>query len=344
MNFLIVGGAGYVGSVIVSELIESGHTVVVFDDLSTGNFSDIHPGAGFFLGTLSDATQIDAAMTGIDIVIHCAFKTSIKDAYNREELVWHTNYIGTTNLINAMIINNVKKLVVSSTCLMYENNNKPVTEKNKIKSNDIFSVTKKSVDDMLFNVANGRKINTTVLRYFDAYGAHKSDISGWIYNRNKYNDDFILNTIKNIKNNKKQCIINKNCKNTIDNTIVRDYTHVTDIAHAHIFAALKKQKNNFEVINIGNNKGYSLLEVLNLIEIKNNKKTKKIFKKNGIEENQVLISSNKKAEKLLGWKPKKDLNDIIDSSYECLNLKRKKIKITKKPKNFEFKKIIEDES
>lgn len=341
MNILVVGGAGYVGSVIVSELVESGHAVRVFDDLSTGYLSNIHPGANFFLGTLTDATQIFAAMEGIEAVVHCAFKTSDESANYREQLFWHTNYIGTTNLINAMILNNVKKLVVSSTCKIYKPiKNKKITENNKTQSENIFSVTKESVDDMLLNVANGRDINITILRYFDAYGAHKSDIFGYIYNRNKNEDDFILNTIKNIKNNKLVCILNNSNKETKDGTIIRDYLHVTDLAKAHILSIFKQQKNKFEIINLGTEKEYTLIDVLKLIEKVSNKKIKIVLKKEKINDFPKLISSNKKAKNLLGWKPEKTLEDIIQELYDCINTKIKRKKITKKPKNFEFKKIV----
>lgn len=309
--------------------------------MSTGHISDVHPGAGFFLGTLTDATQIYAAMHGIEAVVHCAFKTSEESANYREQLFWHTNYIGTTNLINAMLLNDVKKLVVSSTCKMYKPiKNKKITEKNKIEPKDIFSITKKSVDDMLLDVANGRNIKVRILRYFDAYGAYKSEIFGYIYNRNKNEDDFILNTIKNIKNNKLFCILDNSNKETKDGTVIRDYLDVKDVARAHILSIFKEQKNKFEIINLGTEKEYTLIDVLELIEKISNKKIKKSLKKQNIDNFPKLISSNKKAKDLLDWQPEKTLEDTVQQLYNCINTKIKKRRITKKPKNFEFKKII----
>jgi UDP-glucose 4-epimerase len=343
MNFVIIGGAGFLGSVIASELVESNNSVLVFDDLSTGHIKDVHPGAFLTVGTLLDATQINSVLSGADVVIHCGFKTSVEQAHNSQELVWYNNYIGTTNLINAMILNNVKKLVISSTCEVYENTNtKDLLENDPINPLTVYGVTMKSVEEMFDHVAKTRGINTTILRYFNVSGAYNSEILGWIYDRNKYSKDIILKIIKNIKKNKLGLEIITGFKKTKDKTQIVDFLHVNDVAKAHILAALQPQKNSVEIINLGNNEKNTILELINKIEKECGVELQKTFKKQKQIESSFLISSNEKAFKLLNWKPEKNISDIIQSLIICLSIKVKKKKTTNtKPKWFEFKKIPE---
>lgn len=343
MNFVVVGGAGFLGSVITSELIESKNPVVVFDDLSTGHIKDVHPGATLVVGTLLDATQINSVLNGADIVIHCGFKTSIEQANNSQELIWHNNYVGTTNLINAMILNNVKKLVISSTCEVYENTNTDIlNEDSKVNPLTDYGITMKSVENMFDHISKTREINTTILRYFNISGAYKSEILGWIYDRNKYSKDIILKIIKNIKKNKLDLEIISGFKKTKDKTQVVDFLHVSDVAKAHILAALQPQKNKLEIINLGNNEKNTILDLINKIEKESGVELQKTFKKEKQIESSFLISSNQKALDLLKWKPEKTITEIIQSLLICLSIKIKKKKPPKgKPKWFNFKEIPE---
>jgi UDP-glucose 4-epimerase len=343
MNFVVIGGAGFLGSVITSELTESKNPVVVFDDLSTGHIKDVHPGASLVVGTLLDATQINSVLNGADVVIHCGFKTSVEQAHNSQELVWYNNYIGTTNLVNAMILNNVKKLVISSTCEVYDNTNtKALLEHDATNPLTIYGVTMKSVEEMFDHITKTRGINTTILRYFNISGAYKSEILGWIYDRNKYSKDIILKIIKNIKKNKLNLEVITGFKKTKDKTQVVDFLHVSDVAKAHILAALQPQENVLEIINLGNNEKNTILEIINKIEKECGIELQKTLKKEKQIESSFLISSNEKAFNLLNWKPQKNITDIIQSLFFCLNVKIKKKQPPKgKPKWFNFKEIPE---
>ena len=200
----------------------------------------------------------------------------------------------------------------------------------------------KSVEEMFDHVAKTRGIDTTILRYFNVSGAYKSEILGWIYDRNKYSKDIVLKIIKNIKKNKLGLEIITGFKKTKNKTQIVDFLHVNDVAKAHILAALQPQKNSVEIINLGNNEKNTILEIINKIEKECGVELQKTFKKQKQIESSFLISSNEKAFKLLNWKPEKNIADIIQSLIICLSIKVKKKKTTKtKPKWFEFKKIPE---
>lgn len=317
MNVLVCGGAGYIGSHTVYELIERGHSVVVVDSLIKGHKAAVHNDAKFYLVDIRDEEFMDKVFkeNNIDAVIDFAAFSLVGESVNEPFKYYENNVYGTLKLLEAMERAGVKKIVFSSTAATYgEPENDIIVESDKTNPTNPYGETKLTVEKMLKWADNAYGIKFVALRYFNAAGAH---ISGKIGEDHSPETHLIPIILQTALGQREKMFIFGDDYDTPDGTCVRDYIHVTDLADAHIKALEKLFKTNESgIYNLGNGKGFSVKEVIE----KAKKVTCKDFKveiearRNG--DPSTLIASSEKAIKELGWKPKfNTLDKIIETAW-----------------------------
>ena len=322
MRLLIPGGAGYIGSHMVKYAQERGHEVVVLDDFSTGHEWAIKD-CEILRVDLLDQDKLAQLLKGrsFDGVIHFAAKSLVGESVQKPHLYYRNNVVGTLNLINEMIINEIHNLVFSSTAAIFGN---PVTEKiaEDHPKNPInpYGQSKLMVENMLRDICAVHDINATCFRYFNAAGA---DPSGSIGEAHDPETHLIPNILKSTISGGIALKVFGNDYETRDGTCVRDYVHVSDLAQAHLLG-LEHMKHNrgFSAFNLGNGSGFSVLEVIESCErVVSNKIPYDIaLPREG--DPARLVADSSAAIREIGWKPNfEKIDDIVTSAWRWHNLK-----------------------
>ena len=317
MNVLVCGGAGYIGSHTVYELIERGHSVVVVDSLIKGHKAAIHNEAKFYLGDIRDEEFMDRVFreNQIDAVIDFAAFSLVGESVNEPFKYYENNVYGTLKLLEAMERADVKKIVFSSTAATYgEPENDIIVESDNTNPTNPYGETKLTVEKMLKWADNAYGIKFVALRYFNAAGAH---ISGKIGEDHSPETHLIPIILQTALGQREKMFIFGDDYDTPDGTCVRDYIHVTDLADAHIKALEKLFKTNESgIYNLGNGKGFSVKEVIEKAKKVTGKDFKVEIEARRSGDPSTLIASSEKAIKELGWKPKfNTLDKIIETAW-----------------------------
>ena len=317
MNVLVCGGAGYIGSHTVYELIERGHSVVVVDSLIKGHKAAIHNEAKFYLGDICDEEFMDRVFreNQIDAVIDFAAFSLVGESVNEPFKYYENNVYGTLKLLEAMERADVKKIVFSSTAATYgEPENDIIVESDKTNPTNPYGETKLTVEKMLKWADNAYGIKFVALRYFNAAGAHISGKIGEDHNPETHLIPIILQTALG---QREKMFIFGDDYDTPDGTCVRDYIHVTDLADAHIKALEKLFRTNESgIYNLGNGKGFSVKEVIEKAKKITGKDFKVEIEARRSGDPSTLIASSEKAIKELGWQPKfNTLDKIIETAW-----------------------------
>lgn len=317
MNVLVCGGAGYIGSHTVYELIERGHSVVVVDSLIKGHKAAVHNDAKFYLGDIRDEEFMDRVFkeNNIDAVIDFAAFSLVGESVNEPFKYYENNVYGTLKLLEAMERAGVKKIVFSSTAATYgEPENDIIVESDKTIPTNPYGETKLTVEKMLKWADNAYGIKFVALRYFNAAGAH---ISGKIGEDHSPETHLIPIILQTALGQREKMFIFGDDYDTPDGTCVRDYIHVTDLADAHIKALEKLFKTNESgIYNLGNGKGFSVKEVIEKAKKVTGKDFKVEIEARRSGDPSTLIASSEKAIKELGWKPKfNTLDKIIETAW-----------------------------
>lgn len=317
MTILVLGGAGYIGSHTVYELIERGENVSIIDNLQTGHLEAIHPDAKFYKGDIRDEEFLDKVLQKEhpDAVIHFAANSLVKESMTNPLKYYDNNLYGTMVLLKSMLKNNINKIVFSSTAAVYgEPQNIPILETDPTEPTNTYGETKLAMEKMFKWTSNASDIKFVSLRYFNACGAHENGKIGEAHNPETHLIPLILQVPNKQKTNIK---IFGNDYDTPDGTCVRDYIHVSDLAKAHILAIEYLQKgNNSNIFNLGNGKGFSVKEVIETARKVTEHPIPELICQRREGDPAKLIASSKKAQELLGWKPEFDnLENIIRSAW-----------------------------
>ena len=312
MSVLVLGGAGYIGSHTVYELIDNGYDTVVADNLSTGHIQAVHPKARFYKGDIRDKEFLNDLFKkeDIDSVIHFAAYSLVGESMQEPIKYYNNNLYGTMNLLECMESNNVKNIVFSSTAAVYgEPERVPISESDFTEPTNTYGETKLSMEKMMKWQSQAKGLNFVALRYFNACGAHVSGEIG----EDHFPESHLISIILQVPNKKRSAItIFGNDYNTPDGTCIRDYVHVTDLARAHILAMeyLKKGGSN-NVFNLGSGVGFSVKEIVEAAEKATGFEIPKEFGQRRAGDPAKLIASSQKAKEVLGWKPEFDNIDYI---------------------------------
>lgn len=318
MAILVLGGAGYIGSHTVYELIDSGHDVVVADNLLTGFRAAVHPKARFYHADIRDQTAMDALFENetIEGVIHFAASSQVGESMNNPLKYYDNNLYGTMVLLQSMVAHGVDKIVFSSTAATYgEPETLPILETDRTKPTNCYGETKLAMERMMSWTSQAHGLRYVALRYFNACGAHASGKIGEAHDPETHLIPLILQ-VPNCK--RTQISIYGDDYPTQDGTCVRDYIHVTDLAQAHILALdylLRGSENN--VFNLGNGVGFTVKEVVDVARTVTGHPIPAEISPRRAGDPAQLVASSEKARTILGWKPRyADLNTIVSSAWE----------------------------
>lgn len=317
MRLLVLGGAGYIGSHTAVELLDRGHEVVIADNLITGYKQAVPKEAVFYQGDIRDYNFLNNLFKTekIDAVIHFAAFSLVGESVTNPLKYYENNLYGTKVLLQAMIDNNVDKIVFSSTAATYgEPENIPILESDRTCPTNPYGETKLAMEKMMKWSANAYQLRYVSLRYFNACGAHKSGKLGEAHNPESH----LIPLVLQVPNGKRESVsIYGTDYDTPDGTCIRDYIHVTDLAEAHILAVeylMKGGESN--VFNLGNGVGYSVREVIETAKKVTGHPIPAVEIPRRAGDPARLVASGEKAKTVLGWEPKiTSLEDIIRSAW-----------------------------
>lgn len=317
MTILVLGGAGYIGSHTVYELIDNGEDVVIIDNLLTGHKEAVHSKARFYKGDIRDKEFLDSVFKKekIDAVIHFAASSLVGESMEKPLKYYDNNLCGTKILLDSMVEHGIDKIVFSSTAAVYgEPERIPILETDKTAPTNTYGETKLSMEKMFKWVGKAHGLRYVSLRYFNACGAHVSGKIGEDHNPESH----LIPLILQVPNVKREFIsIFGEDYQTKDGTCIRDYIHVTDLAQAHILAVKYLQNGGkSDIFNLGNGIGFSVKEVIETArKVTQNAIPAKVTPRR-TGDPAKLIASSDKAKKVLGWKPQHaELDEIISTAW-----------------------------
>lgn len=318
MTILVLGGAGYIGSHTVYELIDAGEDVVIVDNLQTGHKGALHPKARFYKGDIRDEKFLDDLFNNekIDSVIHFAANSLVGESMIDPLKYYDNNLYGTMILLKSMVKNGIEKIVFSSTAATYgEPEKTPIFEKDRTEPTNTYGETKLSMEKMFKWVSKAHGLRYVSLRYFNACGAHVSGKIGEDHSPETH----LIPLILQVPNGKREHIgIFGDDYQTPDGTCIRDYIHVTDLAQAHILAVKYLNKGNeSDIFNLGNGVGFSVKEVIETARKVTGHPIPAKISKRRAGDPAILIASSDKAKSILGWNPSHNsLDEIIETAWK----------------------------
>lgn len=315
-KILVIGGAGYIGSHVVKELLEGGYEAVVFDNMSSGQEVNLFKEAGFIKGNILDKKALDGAMSqNIDAVIHLAGKKAVGESMENPQKYAENNLNGVVNIVNSMVDNDVKHIVFSSSAAVYGMPQYlPLDEKHPLNPMSFYGYTKLATENLLAWYAKLKDFNYIALRYFNAvgYAADKS-----ITGREK-NPQNLLPIIMEAATGKRDGFaIFGSDYDTPDGTCLRDYIHVSDLASAHV-AAIKRlmtDKKSYS-LNLGTGKGISVKQIVDATENIIGKRLNYRYAARRPGDPAIVVAKSDLAQQILNWKPKyTNIEDIIQTVW-----------------------------
>lgn len=318
---LVTGGAGYIGSHCVMALLENNNDVVIFDNLSTGHIETVqtlqkYGNVEFQQGDLTNFDDINSVFKNFNIekVVHFAAFSQVGESVVNPQKYYINNVCGTINLLRAMLENNVKKIVFSSTAATYgEPVFIPIDEKHPQNPINPYGQSKLMIEKIMDDYNKAYGLKSVRLRYFNVAGADlKSRIGEW-HNPETH---LIPNILKSTFNNGKTFQMFGDDYDTKDGTCVRDYINVEDLAQAHLLA-LKYLDEGGETnfFNLGTNDGNTVKEVFAACEKVTQKDIPVEMKPRRAGDPASLVADNNKAKENLNWNPKHTLEESIQSAY-----------------------------
>jgi UDP-glucose 4-epimerase len=315
MKLLVTGGAGYIGSVVAAQLLESGHEVVVLDDLSTGHADAVPAQAEFVQGDLrADAARVLA--TGVDAVLHFAAKSLVAESVAQPARYWSHNLGGTLALLEAMRTAGVASIVFSSTAATYgEPESVPIPETAPPRPTSPYGESKLAVDTALAEYARMFGLAPISLRYFNVAGAYRERGGGWLGERHDPETHLIPNVLAVALSGQGELQLYGDDYPTPDGTCVRDYIHVADLAQAHLLALAACQPGRHQVFNLGSGSGFSNREVLAACRDVTGRDIPAKMAPRRPGDPAVLVASSDRIRSELDWRPARSLTDMVADAW-----------------------------
>lgn len=321
MRLLVTGGAGYIGSVTTALLVETGHEVLVFDNLSRGHRAAVHRRARLVVGELADAVAVDAVVGDFrpDCVLHFAALIEVGESVKEPGRYFHNNVACGINLLNACCRHRVPRFVFSSTAAVYGNPEKlPLTEESPLQPVNPYGSTKFIFERLLVEYEKACGLRHAVLRYFNIAGAHLG------LGEDHRPESHLIPRILRAAAGETFEIYGDDYP-TRDGTCVRDYVHVADLARAHLLAmeALAETSGpagspagSSLVYNLGSESGYTNREVFAAAEKVLGTRIPVRVGPRRPGDAPELVASAEKARRELGWRPEKTLEQMIADALE----------------------------
>jgi UDP-glucose 4-epimerase len=311
MKALIVGGAGYIGSVVTRLMRTADHQVVVLDDCSTGHADSVPADVPFVQGDIATAAIV-LADGRFNAVLHFAAKSLVGESVGNPSLYWRTNVTGTRALLDAITQHRVPTLVFSSTAATYgDPETVPITEDAPTRPTNTYGATKLAVDMMITGETVATDLAAVSLRYFNVAGAALG--AG---ERHAVETHLIPNALGAVAGTKDPLTVFGDDWPTPDGTPIRDYVHVLDLARAHVQALTAATPGEHLICNLGNGDGYSVNQVLSTIEEVTDKPVPHTIGPRRAGDPTRLVASADRARDRLGWTARLSLREMIADAWE----------------------------
>ena len=314
MNILVTGGAGYIGSHVVMHLCEAGHDVMVIDDLSLGDKKAVDSKATFIQGSILKKEDLNRCLNDIETVIHLAAFKSAGESMKNPQKYSENNILGTLTLLQWMIEHSINNIIFSSTAAVYGYPEYlPLDEKHPLNPINFYGFTKLTIENMLGWYHKLLGMNYVILRYFNAAGYDKSER---ITSREKNPANLIPAIMEVASGHRDKIDVFGDNYDTPDGTGMRDYIHVSDLAKAHVDSLDLIQANPSEIINLGSEEQYSVMDVIRLAEKISGKTIphKIVDRREG--DPATIYASSEYARKVLNWSASlSSLENIIETTW-----------------------------
>ena len=314
---LVCGGAGYIGSHAVRQLIDKGEEVIIVDNLETGHEDAIHPKAKFYKVDIRDEKSLNKVFeeNKIDEVIHFAANSLVGESMTNPLKYFNNNVHGTEVLLKVMVAHDVNKIVFSSKAATYgEPKNIPILESDETNPTNAYGETKLCMEKMMKWADKAHGVKYISLRYFNVAGAHVSGEIGEDHNPETH----LIPLILQVPLGKREFIsIFGDDYETHDGTCIRDYIHVTDLADAHILAVHKlREGSESNIYNLGSGNGFTVKEMIEAArKVTEHEIPAKVCERRSGDPAK-LVASSEKARRELGWNPKyENVEDMISSAW-----------------------------
>lgn len=315
---LVVGGAGYIGSHVVKELVQQkDKEIIVLDNLSTGFSTLVDPQALFIKGDIGDESVLNSIFTNynIEAVMHFAANSLVGESVQDPYKYYNNNVINTLVLIRTMLKHNINKFIFSSTAATYGIPHIDLIDEEQptIPINP-YGRSKLMVEEILQDFSKAYNFKYIALRYFNAAGAHKSGVIGESHDPETHLIPIIL---QHLLGDRENISVFGTDYETDDGTCIRDYVHVTDIAKAHILSLQELLEGNKsrEIYNLGNGTGYSVSDVIKTCEEVTGIKANIYYSERRSGDPAKLVASPEKIKYELGWKAEIGLKEIIKTAW-----------------------------
>ncbi len=317
MAVLVVGGAGYIGSHAVYQLIDAGQEVVVIDHLKSGHREAVHPEARFYEGDIRDRAFLDTVFGTevIDQVVHFAAFSLVGESMEHPLAYFDNNVYGTQVLLEAMMAHDIKQIVFSSTAATYgEQEQMPILETAVTNPTNAYGETKLMMEKMMRWCETAYGLNYVALRYFNVAGAQSTGEIG----EDHTPETHLVPLVLEVANNQRPVIsIYGDDYATEDGTCVRDYIHVEDLIDAHVLALdYLKQGKPSDVFNLGSSRGFSVREIIEAARRVTGHAIPEQVVARRAGDPSTLIAGSDKAKTVLGWNPSRtDIETIIQDAW-----------------------------
>lgn len=326
MAILVTGGEGYIGSHCVIALLDAGYNVVIFDNESTG-----HAETGEALMRIESKGRLEAVYKGdllvrddldaafeiyrIDAVVHFAAFSQVAESMSDPAKYYRNNVAGTMNLLDSMVAHNVKRIVFSSTAATYgEPDYTPIDEKHPQRPINPYGRTKLDIEYMMDDYDRAYGLKSVRLRYFNVAGADSMNRVGEVHEPETH---LIPNILKSLRGDERVFRMYGTDYPTRDGTCVRDYVNVEDLCDAHVLALRYLETGgDTDFFNLGTNEGSTVREVFAECEKVTGKKIPVKIEGRRPGDPAVLVADNAKAQRVLGWRPRRDLAHSIETAYK----------------------------
>jgi UDP-glucose 4-epimerase len=313
VKLLVTGGAGYIGSIVAQELLNSGHGVTVLDNLERGHRAAVPDGAEMIVADLLDRPAVDATLRiGFDGVLHFAALALVAESVSHPERYYRTNVGGTLNLLEAMAAAGVPRLVFSSTCAVYgQPDEVPIPETAVPRPINAYGASKLAVDLMIRDFCAAYGLGAVSLRYFNVAGA--ADGLGEDHDPETH---LIPNVLRVALGDVPAVQVYGTDYPTPDGTAVRDYIHIVDLAAAHLLALEGAQEGQHRVFNLGTGTGFSVREVIAAASAVTGVDIPAREAPRRPGDPPMLVAAGELIRSELGWKPEKpELEEMVADAW-----------------------------
>ncbi|MGY2089131.1 UDP-glucose 4-epimerase GalE [Nocardia gipuzkoensis] len=318
MKILVTGGAGFVGATVTRLLLDAGHDVTVIDDLSRNDDRQIPHDAEFIKLRVHDIAQILTPTAGYDAVLHFAGLIAAGESMHHPEWHWDNNTRASLALLDAMHTAHVSRLVFSSTAAVYgEPTHLPLMETSPTNPVNTYGDTKLAIDKAITTYTRASTLGAISLRYFNVAGAHDCGDGTMIGERHNPETHLIPLALDAALGHRDKFTLYGDDYPTPDGTCIRDYIHITDLAHAHLLALNTIHPGEHKIYNLGNGIGYSNRQVIQAIRNVTGIPFDVETAPRRPGDPATLYASSELAQRELGWTPQKpDITDIVRDAWK----------------------------